>query len=71
MGNEGGPTNVEQTVNVGLMNQRKIRVSKSGQVPWRERSNGHEPRSEGQPGRGNDISKGPVAKRKKKKKGRM
>lgn len=49
------------------MSECKIRVSYSGQVSWSKRSNGHGlRRSEGQPGGANDISKDPVAKRKKK-----
>lgn len=59
--------NIKCSVNVGLMSECKIRVSYSGQVSWSKRSNGHGlRRSEGQPGGANDISKDPVAKRKKK-----
>ena len=65
--------NVKCWVNVSLMNERKIRVSKSGQASWTERSNGQGPRGKDQLGRAKDISKGPVAKGKKKERqdGRM
>lgn len=58
--------NIKCSVNVGLMNECKIRVSYSGQVSWSKRNNGHELRSEDWPSGTNDISKGPVAKSKKK-----